>query len=326
MISLGKIFSKYTGHIRTLKSVYVLNNLLNGKQLQHNKALYKKYGLKKSIYSSISSQDFPNHHPDIPWLDQEGAKDKLLAHPAYASFSPAIQEELIRFVEDGYIILKGFFPKDRVDALNEEIDELLNARKIDFNYTGRKIMESYKVSKVANEDFFRSAELLRLLNFIMGKPVVPFHTINFIEGSEQRAHSDSVHMATEPLGYLIAAWTALETVSRRNGTLFFYPKSHRLPYTSTADFPSGHTRWRIGSNSNKKYEDYIEKVLEEHQLEKRFFHAEAGDMLIWHANLVHGGSAIEEPGSSRKSMVAHYFCEEVICYHELSHRPALLPM
>jgi hypothetical protein len=24
-------------------------------------------------------------------------------------------------------------------------------------------------------------------------------------------------------------------------------------------------------------------------------------------------------------MVAHYFCEGVICYHEISQRPALLP-
>jgi ectoine hydroxylase-related dioxygenase (phytanoyl-CoA dioxygenase family) len=97
-----------------------------------------------------------------------------------------------------------------------------------------------------------------------------------------------------------------------------------MPYVTTRDFPAGNTRWRIGSNSNARYEDHIEKLLEARGLEKKYFEANTGDVLIWHANLIHGGSAIQQSGATRKSMVAHYFCEEVICYHELSQRPALL--
>jgi len=42
-----------------------------------------------------------------------------------------------------------------------------------------------------------------------------------------------------------------------------------------------------------------------HGLEKRHFLAKKGDVLVWHADLVHGGS----PGShlmTRKSIVTHY--------------------
>ncbi|MCG8332040.1 MAG: phytanoyl-CoA dioxygenase family protein [Chitinophagales bacterium] len=326
MISLGKIFSKYTGSLRAYKWVYVLNNLLNSKQLQHNRPLYKKYGVRKSIFSSISHNDLPATENGIPWLDQANAKEKLKAHPDYTTFSSEIQEQLLHFIDEGYMILKGFFSDEQVATLNEEVDQLLKSKTLDFNYTGRKIMESYKVSKTADQVFFKNQELLSLLNFTMGKTVIPFHTINFIEGSEQRAHSDSIHMTTHPLGYLIASWTALEPVGRHNGTLFFYPKSHLLPYVTTEDFPAGNTRWRIGQNSNKKYEDHIEQLIEQHGLEKRYFNAEPGDILIWHANLIHGGSAIEQNGATRKSMVAHYFCEDVICYHEISQRPALMPL
>ena len=49
-----------------------------------------------------------------------------------------------------------------------------------------------------------------------------------------------------------------------------------------------------------------------------------GDVLVWHANLLHGGGPILREGATRRSMVAHYFCEEVICYHEMTQRPALL--
>jgi hypothetical protein len=35
--------------------------------------------------------------------------------------------------------------------------------------------------------------------------------------------------------------------------------------------------------------------------------AKRGDVLLWHALLVHGGSAIAKPGRTRKSMACHYF-------------------
>lgn len=325
MISLGKVFRKYTGALRQFKILYVLNNWLNRRQLAHNRGLYRKYGLQKSILSNIGSKDFPAHHADIPWLDRPKAREELEKHPAFLAMQPEQQSEILRFVEEGYLILKGFFAEEQVEQLNREIDALLQQQQLDFNYTGRKIMESYKHSSTANA-FFRDAQLLELLQFIMGKPIIPFHTINFIEGSEQRAHSDSIHMTTEPQGYLIAAWIALEDIGPDQGPLVYYPKSHRLPYITTEDYPSGHTKWRLGEFANKHFEDEVERIVEAHQFEAKTFHAQKGDVLLWHANLIHGGTAITKAGATRKSMVAHYFCEDVICYHEISQRPALLSL
>ena len=83
-------------------------------------------------------------------------------------------------------------------------------------------------------------------------------------------------------------------------------------------------QYRLGKNSYKAYEDAIEKLIQEKGLKPAYFHAEPGDILIWHSNLLHGGSPITEEGLTRKSMVAHYFCKDVICYHEISQRPALI--
>jgi hypothetical protein len=79
---------------------------------------------------------------------------------------------------------------------------------------------------------------------------------------------------------------------------------------------------------NKKYSDYTDKVqslAEEHNLEKKTFLARKGDILIWHANLLHGGEPITKEGSTRKSMVFHYYTKDAICYHEISERPTLKP-
>ena len=324
MTFLSKLFKKYSGPIRSWKGVYIINNFFNRDKLQHNKTLYKEQGISKSIYGSIGRHHFKNGKGEIPWLDRPNSLITLEQHPDFNSFSKEIQEKIKGFIENGFMVLDGFYSHEAVDKMNSEVDRLLAKKETDFNYTGRKIMDAYKESELINQSYFRNPELIRLLNFIMGKKVVPFQTIHFIEGSEQRAHSDSIHMMTQPLGYLIATWTALEDTNENNGSLAYYPKSHRLPYISCQDYASGNSKYLIGKDSNKKYEDYIAALIEKHDFKKEFFFAKKGDVLLWHANLIHAGSAIKQKGATRRSMVGHYFCEGVICYHEISQRPALL--
>lgn len=324
MISLGRIFKKNNSFLRRLKLVYVLNNVLNRRHLLQNRELYRKYGLRRSIYLPLGHHHFSPPSGARPWLDHPDAFTRLLNHPEYQKFPADIQRELMRFVEDGYMILKGFYSSEEVARLNREVDKQMEEKNIDFNFTGRKIMDAFRDSKVIDREYFRNQRLIDLLQFIMGRPVIPFQTINFIEGSEQRAHSDSIHMTTEPLGHLIAAWTALEDCSEENGPLFYYPGSHRLPYVTAKDYPAGHTFWTIGRYRNERYEDKIEEVIKANKLKKKVFTGKAGDVFIWHANLLHGGSPIAKEGATRRSMVAHYYTEGVICYHEMSQRPALI--
>ncbi len=60
------------------------------------------------------------------------------------------------------------------------------------------------------------------------------------------------------------------------------------------------------------------------KLEPRFFLAKAGDVLFWHANLIHGGSPRKDLRLSRKALVCHYFAEGVVTYHDLSGNPSRL--
>ena len=294
--------------------------------MRHNAELYQQHGIQKSIFGPIGSHNFSKSTGALPWLDQEDPILQLKNHTDFQALDEKLQKELTRFVEEGYMILEGFYSEEEVDTLNKEIKALMAAGKTDYNYTGRKVMDAFRLSSVVDRSYFRNPRLIKLLEFIMGRKIVPFQTINFTEGSEQRAHSDSIHMTTEPPGYLIASWTALEDISAGSGPLFYYPGSHRLPFVSCQDYLSGNTTFTIGDKSYKRYEDKIEELLKNEVFEKKYFLAKKGDVLLWHANLLHGGSPIEQKESSRKSMVAHYFCEEVICYHEISQRPALLEL
>ncbi|MBK9338209.1 MAG: phytanoyl-CoA dioxygenase family protein [Lewinellaceae bacterium] len=321
---LQRFFQKYTGFLRSLKAVYVLNNILNFKYLRRNRDLYRQLGLRRSVVAPLGSADFPQHSPDIPWLDRPDALEHLEQDAEFAAMDAGMQAKVRQFVQDGYLILEGFYATSDTAALNAEVDRLLGAGKAGFNYTGRKIFNLHEQSGLANDYFFRNPKMLRLLSFLLGKPVIPFQSLSFVQGSEQRAHSDSIHMTTEPPGYLLATWTALEDCTADGGPLFYYPGSHRLPYIMAPDYASGNTRFTIGSNSNRRYEDKIEAIIRQHGLKKSVLLAKRGDVLIWHANLLHGGSAIERPGATRRSIVCHYFAEGVLCYHEMSQRPAII--
>ncbi len=323
---LQRYFEKYRGWLRSLKAVYVLNNLLNARKLKHNQTLYRRFGLRKSIFAPIGSADFhqKGNAADLPWLDHADAPEQLEKHPHFKTLDPVLQDKIRGFMQNGYLVLENFFAPEATQSLNAEVDHLLESGKAGFNYTGRKIFNLFEKSPLANGTFFRNPELLDLLSFLLGKPVIPFQSLNFTQGSEQRAHSDSIHMSTEPKGYLIATWIALEDCTPDCGPLFYYPGSHKQPYITTEHYGSGNTFFSIGQNSNRRYEDKIEEVVRENKLEKHLFLAKRGDVLIWHANLLHGGSPITRPGATRKSMVCHYFAEGVICYHEMSQRPALM--
>jgi ectoine hydroxylase len=326
---LKRFFQQYTGWLRSFKGAYMVNNLIHADQLWHNRTLYRKRGLSKRFFDPIGFRDFKKHPAPtvLPWLDQPDAMAQIEQHEAFRSFDSGIQNQIRQFVRDGYLVIEGFFSPSDTDALNAEVDQLLRTGKAGFNFTGRKVFNLHEISALANDHFFRNREILSLLKFLLGREVVPFQSLNFTLGSEQRVHSDSIHMTTDPPGYLIATWIALEPCTPDNGPLVYYPGSHRLPFVSTDDYDSGNTALTIGEHSNKRYEDKIAQLIQEHNLTPQYFLANRGDVLIWHANLLHGGSPIKGPvpGTTRRSMVCHYFGKDVICYHELSQRPALMP-
>src|SRR5471032_2370233 len=116
-------------------------------------------------------------------------------------------------------------------------------------------------------------------------------------------------MTTYPLGYLTAAWVAFEDIHPDSGPLIYYPGSHRLPYVFSKDVgitESDFKREGYGPY-HSKYEPRIAELIAEHGIQPRYFYAKKGDVLIWHANLLHGGSPRQDLTLSRKAAVIHFF-------------------
>lgn len=307
--------------MRKYKITYQIFNFFFKNQLSYNIPIYKKYGINKKYFSSISSEDFRGLKSDLNVHDLKDSQTEMPNNLSFKSLEPHLKKSLLSWSKNGYTILDNFFSENEIDACNEEIETLLKNNKVKFRY-GNKVMFAFHHSKIIKK-MGTDKKLLDLLNIILGKKVELFQSINFLKGSQQRTHSDSIHMTTFPYGNLVAIWVALEDVKLESGPLHYYPGSHKLPYVMNRDYGNIGTKYKLGPKSYTDYENHIEEVLVKNKLKKEIFLAKKGDVLIWHANLLHGGEKVIDKAITRKSMVFHYYSKDSICFHEITQRPTL---
>jgi ectoine hydroxylase-related dioxygenase (phytanoyl-CoA dioxygenase family) len=277
------------------------------------------------VIGPVSHRHIKQPAEDVPWLDRPDAKTALAANPDLGSFPESTQKALSKWIDEGYMILPKFFDDASVDAINSSLDGLIQRGEASTNPRDRRrIMNPFLQSREVS-DALKDPDLLRLLSFTLGKEVRLFQGMHFFVGSQQGAHSDFFHMSTEPIGYLIAIWVALEDVSPESGPVYYYPGSHKLPYLMSEDLEARSGPLFIAKGKDQEYTGRLRAAVEQAGIEPVDFLAEKGDVLVWHGNLVHGGNAIARNGATRRSLVAHYFARDVLCYHEVTERPALLP-
>jgi ectoine hydroxylase-related dioxygenase (phytanoyl-CoA dioxygenase family) len=72
------------------------------------------------------------------------------------------------------------------------------------------------------------------------------------------------------------------------------------------------------STYHERYEPTIRRHIEMLDLKPEFYLGEKGDVLFWHAGLLHGGAPRKNLKLSRKALVCHYFAQGALTYHDLS--------
>lgn len=300
------------------KIAYSTYNFFNKKKLIHNLPIYKKYGLNKKYYSSVSSADFAQLSTKF---DRKISNDALKQNNFFKNLDENNKESVLNYDELGYAVISNFLSSEKVDSINQEIENLQENGTLKFKYKNKLMFAIHHSDLI--RDIASNVDFVNMLSILMDGKAKLFQSINFINGSQQKTHSDSIHMTTFPLGGLLGVWIALEDVDQSNGALHYYPKSHKLPYYLNSDYDNEGTKYFLGKNGYQDYEKMLEQKVIDLNLKKQIFNAKKGDMLIWHANILHGGEPHLDKSKTRKSMVYHYFDEESICYHEVTQRPAL---
>ncbi|HEY4326547.1 MAG TPA: phytanoyl-CoA dioxygenase family protein [Mucilaginibacter sp.] len=245
---------------------------------------------------------------NLPWVESPFFEDLLKSRNLSADQKKLVKE----YNENGYIVISGMLPESLIDRTKEDAEK--KAFDPNFPLTRQRDetrVQDFWLASDAAKELACYPQILEILRLLYDREPVPFQTLNFRVGTQQRAHSDTIHFSSLPARYMCGAWVALEDITEENGPVFYYPGSHRLTeynfshIKNTADTPS--------YENYKEYEDFIEKIAEVNKFEKKKFLAKKGDLLIWSSNIIHGGSPVTKPGSTRWSQVTHYFFED--CYY-----------
>jgi Phytanoyl-CoA dioxygenase (PhyH) len=289
-----------------------------------NRGLFAEQPVNISKLPAFRAEHFPYSGP-YPWLDQDDADDRILAKLQAGEITAEEAAQCRHWSESGYVILDNLIDHGMLDEVWNAYENSVKAGKIklppepvgdDDPYPGRFLNPHKKIGAFCR--ILKHPDLLRWIRLLMEREPKPLQTIAAHKGSQQGAHSDSIHMTTYPLGYLTAAWIAFEDIHPDSGPLVFYPGSHRLPYVFSKDLGIGETDLKDNgyTSYHAKYEPHIRASVE--HIEPSHFHAKKGDVLIWHANLIHGGSLRKNVQLSRRSVVCHFFVKGTFVYHDLA--------
>jgi hypothetical protein len=221
------------------------------------------------------------------------------------------QKEALCFHRNGFCVLdlrESDF-RERVEAVVHDLKPLLHEELILWNQG--------KIGPPRLQDGWQTLDSIRalalepiildLLRHLYGREPFAFQTLNFAVGSEQPYHSDAVHFHSYPLGFMCGVWIALQDVRARSGPLIYYPGSHRLPYLSAESLCLSPDVVAVEPHPQRFFEEHWQNAVEKFGFVKRKFVPMQGQVLIWHANLLHGGEPVKHRATRRWSQVTHYF-------------------
>lgn len=256
------------------------------------------------------------------WIDDDSLIKKSLEEN---SVPDSIKDNFIEFCTKGYTIFKGAVSPSLIDEIikdthdfKEEPENYILKRQgkyIDPETHGDlersdRIVDLYAVSDAARQAIAQS-KITEFLTFIFGEPPIAMQSISFEYGSQQAIHQDTAYVISEKPLNLAASWLALEDIVPGSGELIYYPGSHKFDHFFFSGEYKGWSKGRDGVEQHKDFLANLHTQAQQRGIEKESFIAEKGDILIWHADLAHGGEKITTENQTRRSLVTHYCPQSV---------------
>jgi len=273
----------------------------------------------------------PGYHSQFGglWTDRTDAGRELETRVRSGRIEEAARGDLEHWIERGYVVFPNAVPAADIDQYRAELrrvwDEVDRRYQIEIDGTyfpldpelrseNYKLVDAYVHSELARRLAF-SPRIAAFLRQVFEREVLLFQSLSFERGSEQFVHQDTAYVVVSSPLELVASWIALEDVEPGSGELMYYPGSHRY---DEFIFKSGARNWnrqRDGDEVHMQYRRSLHEQAAERGLELERFHPRKGDVLLWSADLAHGGSAITRKGATRQSLVCHYCPADVRPYY-----------
>lgn len=226
---------------------------------------------------------------------------------------------------DGVLLLPKLIPDDLINAYVEERTRVLGgSSKWRTGWNGpTPYLQIESMKALAT---YRS--LTEKIRYLIGAEPGLHLCLTGFQSTERRTHQDR-YLNPENVGEkYIAAWIALDDVHHDAGPFEWVPGSHRWPVIerskvwdqmrnlgqnpSLPTWPSDSQEW-VGDACDDEValrgKDFVP------------FLAKKGDVLLWHASLLHRGSKPKNKALERRALIAHYSS-----IHARPDMPHLVPM
>ena len=240
---------------------------------------------------------------NLPWVESPFFDDLIQKK----QLTPEQREMVTHYNREGFLLLRQKVDHDLIDRTLNEIKNDYPAKVGELPNRHQDLWKKYATVR----NMASLPQILDVLRLLYEREPIPFQTLNFKFGTQQRAHSDSIHFSSVPARFMCGVWVALEETDTDNGPLFYYPRSHRQKEFNYFDIGI-EAQENFAEYSN--YEEFIEEFMEANGYKRQEIHMQKGDVLIWSANLVHGGMPIKGENRTRWSQVNHYYFEGCMYY------------
>ncbi|WP_286704043.1 MULTISPECIES: phytanoyl-CoA dioxygenase family protein [Acidiphilium] len=264
------------------------------------------------------------------WTGAPDAGDTIAGRYAIGALSDADAGLLRDWVTNGYVILPGAIQAHLLDAACTDLDRAYQGGmpsllfqclslspndmlwRPEINARPAKALDLHWHSQATRDLMFAPA-ILRFLHLIFERPPLASQSLGFLRGAAQPAHQDTAYVVYSQARRFAASWIALEDVTEGAGELAYFPGSQQAPDFIYAErYKSLREAMRMniaGDHSLHEVEEQHGRTIirhaEERGLREECLLAKAGDVLIWHADLAHGGKPILN-NATRRSVVTHY--------------------
>lgn len=231
------------------------------------------------------------------------------------------------YEKNGYIVKKRFLSEAEVKYYNNRFEELCKepSKRSKFMLVMRDVKdknkELYDKTKLRNKsdivklqdwqndkilmEYVRNPNILNLISDFIGENIHSIHTMYFNKppdkgnnSSRHPVHQDLWYFPFRPADRIVASWSALENIDKKNGCLFIIPGSHKIGTLLKHCYP------KTGGIVNKAYHQ-IQGFNSNTVKNLQYLYMEPGDTVFFHPLLFHGSG----PNNSkhfRRAISAHF--------------------
>jgi len=215
-------------------------------------------------------------------------------------------EQMEQFEKEGYLIVKGLFKGSELAEITETFDEIgrgrvpgyfepdLEAGREDPLKRYPRVMHPHRFNDVAKK-YMLHPPVMAVLRDLYGEEALAAQSMFYYKppGSRGQAlHQDNFYLQVEP-GNCIAAWTAVEAADMENGGLLVVPRTsdYEISCPELADESESFTAQYVKPPKDR---EVVPAVMD------------AGDVLFFNGNLIHGSYRNKSKDRFRRSFICHY--------------------